>query len=66
MSRKRNEKKSAVERYNDMDRKSSEEEWNDDFGLMIIDVFEKAVNSGELTKTVKELVDEIETRFKEA
>lgn len=57
--------KLAIERYNDMDQKSSEGGWNDDFGLIIIDVFEKAVNSGEITKTVKELVDEIETRFKE-
>lgn len=57
-------KKSAIERYNKMDKKSSEEEWNDGFGLIILEVFEKAVNNGELTKTVEDLVDEVEIRFK--
>jgi hypothetical protein len=56
-------KKSAIG-YNNMDKKSSDEEWNDDFGLIIIDVFEKAVNGGELTKTVEELINDIEIRFK--
>lgn len=41
-------KKSAVERYNYMDQKSSDEEWNDDFGTIIIEVFEKAVRNGEI------------------
>jgi len=59
-------KKSAIERYNRMDKKSSEEEWNDDFGTMVLEVLEKAVMNGELTKTVEELVDDIEIRFKEA
>ena len=59
-------KKSAIDRYNKMDKKSSEEEWNDDFGLIVLEVFEKAVNNGELSKTVEDLVDEIEIRFKEA
>jgi hypothetical protein len=59
-------KKSAIEKYNNMDKKSSEEEWNDDFGTMVLEVFEKAVNNGELTKTVEDLVDEIEIRFKAA
>ncbi len=58
-------KKSAIDRYNNMDKISSEEEWNDDFGLIILEVFEKAVNNGELSKTVGDLVDEIEIRFKE-
>lgn len=56
-------KKSAVERYNDMDKKSSEEEWNDDFGGIVLEVFERALNEGKLNKTVKELIDEIETEF---
>lgn len=55
-------KKSAAERYNDMDEKSSKEEWNDDFGLVVIEVFGKAIGEGKLNKTVKELIDEIETR----
>ena len=59
-------KKSAIERYNQMDKKSSEEEWNDDFGAMVLEVLEKAVMNGELTKTVEDLVDEIEIRFTEA
>ena len=59
-------KKSAIERYNQMDKKSSEEEWNDDFGIMVLEVLEKAVRNGELTKTVADLVDDIEIRFKEA
>ena len=59
-------KKSAIERYNQMDKKSSEEEWNDDFGTMVLEVLEKAVMNGELTKTVEDLVDEIEIRFKGA
>jgi len=59
-------KKSAIERYNHMDKKSSEEEWNDDFGTMVLEVLEKAVRNGELTKTVEDLVDDIEIRFKEA
>jgi len=59
-------RKTAIERYNNMDEKSSEEEWNDDFGLIVLEVFEKAVNNGELTKTVEDLVDDIEIRFKGA
>jgi len=59
-------KKSVIERYNHMDIKSSEEEWNDDFGIMVLEVLEKALWNGELTKTVEDLVDEIEIRFKEA
>ena len=59
-------RKTAIERYNQMDKKSSEEEWNDDFGTMVLEVLEKAVMNGELTKTVEDLVDEIEIRFKEA
>ena len=59
-------KKSAIERYNQMDKKSSEEEWNDDFGIMVLEVLEKAVMNGELTKTVEDLVDDIEIRFKGA
>ena len=59
-------KKSAIERYNQMDEKSSEEEWNDDFGTMVLEVLEKAVMNGELTKTVEDLVDDIEIRFKGA
>ena len=39
---------------------------NDDFGTLVLEVFEKAVNNGELSKTVEDLVDEIEIRFKEA
>lgn len=53
-------KKSAVERYKHMDEKSSKEEWNDDFGIIVIEVFERAIKNGELNKTVEELVDEIE------
>lgn len=56
-------KKSAVERYNYMDQKSSDEEWNDDFGTIIIEVFERAVRNGEISKTVKKLIDEIEIEF---
>jgi len=59
-------KKSAIDLYNSMDKKSSEEEWNDDFGTMVLEVLEKAVRNGELTKTVEDLVDDIEIRFKEA
>ena len=59
-------KKSVIERYNHMDEKSSEEEWNDDFGTMILEVLEKALRNGELTKTVEDLADEIEIRFTEA
>ncbi len=57
-------RKSAIERYNDMDEKSSEEDWNDDFGLIVIEVFEAAVRNRQLNKTVKKLIDEIETRVK--
>jgi hypothetical protein len=56
-------KKSAVERYNYMDKTSSEENWNHDFGTMIIDVFEKAIRNGEVGKTVKQLIDELEVEF---
>ena len=59
-------KKSAIEKYKKMDKKSSEEEWNDDFGILVLEVFEKAVNNGVLSKTVEDLVDEIEIRFKGA
>lgn len=55
--------KSAVERYKYMDRKSSEENWNHDFGTMIMDVFDRAVKNGEINKTVKELIEEIEIEF---
>lgn len=65
MSQERNKKKSAVERYHEMDEKSSKEEWNDDFGLIVIGVFERAIENGELNKTVKKLVDEIEEEFHE-
>lgn len=56
-------RKSAIEKYNYMDEKSSEEEWNHDFGTMIIDVFERAVINGEINKTVKQLINEIEIEF---
>ena len=56
-------KKSAVERYNYMDEKSSKEEWNDGFGLIVLEVFERAINNGEVNKTVKKLIDEIEIEF---
>lgn len=56
-------KKSAVERYNLMDKTSSEEDWNHDFGTMIIDVFERAIRNGEVNKTVKQLIDELEVDF---
>lgn len=59
-------RKTAIDRYNNMDKKSSEEEWNDDFGTMVLEVLENAVRNGELTKTVEDLVYDIETRFKEA
>jgi len=59
-------RKTVIERYNQMDIKSSEEEWNDDIGTMVLEVLEKALRNGELTKTVEDLVDEIEIRFKEA
>ena len=59
-------RKTAIERYNQMDKKSSEEEWNDDFGTMVLEVLEKAIMNGELTKTVEDLVDDIEIRFKGA
>jgi hypothetical protein len=56
-------KKSAAERYNEMDEKSSKAGWNDDFGIIVIEVFERAINEGKLNKTVKTLVDEIEKEF---
>lgn len=56
-------KKSVVEKYNYMDEKSSREEWNHDFGTLIIDVFERAIRNGELNKTIKKLIDEIEVEF---
>jgi len=56
-------KKSVVERYNYMDEKSSKEEWNDGFGLIVLEVFERAINNGEVNKTVKKLIDEIEIEF---
>ena len=59
-------RKTAIDRYNNMDKKSSEEEWNDDFGTMVLEVLENAVRKGELTKTVEDGVDENEIRFKEA
>jgi len=65
MNRERNVKKSAAERYNEMDEKSSKAGWNDDFGLIVLDVFERAINEGKLNKTVKKLVDEIENKFNE-
>ena len=46
-----------------MDKKSSLAGWNDDFGSIILEVFESAVNNGELNKTVEDLIDEIEARF---
>ncbi len=57
-------KKSAAERYNEMNEKSSKAGWNDDFGLIVLDVFERAINEGKLNKTVKTLVDEIEEEFR--
>lgn len=54
---------SVIERYERMDETSSEEEWNDDFGIIVIDVFERVIRAGETNKTVKELVDEIEVEF---
>ena len=57
-------KKSAVEKYNDMDEKSSKEEWNNDFGCIVLEVFERAIKEGKLNKTVKTLIDEIEYRIK--
>lgn len=56
-------RKSAIEKYEYMDETSSKEEWNHDFGTMIIDVFERAVRNGEINKTVKQLIDEIEIEF---
>ena len=56
-------KKSAVEKYNYMDETSSKENWNHDFGTIILDVFERAVRKGEVNKTVKELINEIEIEF---
>lgn len=56
-------KKSVIERYNQMDETSSKEDWNHDFGTMIIDVFERAVRNGETSKTVKQLIDDLETEF---
>ena len=53
-------KKSAIEKYNYMDEISSKENWNHDFGTTILDVFERAVKNGEVNKTVKKLIDEIE------
>jgi hypothetical protein len=58
-------KKSAAERYYDMDEKSSKGEWNDDFGCIVIEVFENAIDEGKLNKTVKTLINEIERRFSE-
>lgn len=56
-------KKSAIERYNWMDETSSKENWNHDFGTIIIDVFERAIRNGETNKTVVKLIDEIEIEF---
>lgn len=56
-------KKSAIERYNYMDKKSSKEEWNDGFGLIVLEVFERAIRNGQIQKTVKQLIDEIEIEF---
>lgn len=53
----------TIEKYIYMDKKSSQEDWNDEFGLMVIEFFEKAVMNGEINKTVKQLVDEIEVKF---
>lgn len=52
-------KKSAIERFKYMDKISSKEHWNHDFGTMILDVFDHAVRNGEVNKTVKGLIDEI-------
>lgn len=56
-------KKPTVERYNVMDEISSKEEWNADFGTMLINVFENAVQNGEVNKTVEQLIDELEAEF---
>lgn len=56
-------KKSAIERYKLMDETSSGEYWNDDFGRMIILAFERAIENGEVKKTVEELIDELEVEF---
>jgi hypothetical protein len=56
-------KKSAIERYSRMDETSSKEDWNHDFGTMIIDAFERAIRNGEINKTVKQLIDELEVEF---
>lgn len=56
-------KKSAIERYKLMDETSSKEYWNDDFGRMIILAFERAIENGEVKKTVEELIDELEVEF---
>ena len=56
-------RKSVIEKYNYMDTVSSEEEWNDDFGIIIINVFERAVKNSETTKTVRQLINEIEIEF---
>ena len=56
-------KKSIVERYNYMDEISSKEEWNHDFATLIVDIFEKAIRNGEINKTVKKLIEEIEIEF---
>ncbi len=56
-------KKSAIEKYEFMDEISSKEKWNHDFGTIILDVFEKAIRSGQIKKTVKQLIEEIEVEF---
>lgn len=57
-------KKSVIEKYEYMDKISSEEEWNHDFGTIIINVFERAVRNRETNKTVSQLINEIEIEFK--
>ncbi len=56
-------KMSTKEKFYLMDKVSSEENWNHDFGTMIIDVFEKAIREGGARKTVKRLVDDLEYKF---
>jgi len=46
-----------------MDEISSKEEWNHDFATLIVDIFEKAIRNGEINKTVKKLIEEIEIEF---
>jgi hypothetical protein len=43
-------KKSAIERYNWMDETSSKEDWNHDFGTMIIDVLRELLETGKPTR----------------